>query len=206
MANAQTTQGPGAPARKHLFRWYSRYLKDVGSAVSRVWINQLENWDGMLTKMESGNYTAGQWFADVANIWDQSARDLWLAGFPFQRWIQSGDQLPCVAFVVDDVAQAADAKEVRLPVWVDPKTKTVPHGMTTVPPTAAQMRAPSGRPLTNAHIDGAITADGMHLRVGLKGLKDPTGTPLDQGHYRCLLCVEDGNKCVPLAVLEVLKV
>jgi len=194
MSNGGTGQGSAAPQPHKPPRWGLRYLKDVGVVYQKIWADQVAAWDAVLTKAESGNYTAGEWVGDVARMWDQWARDVWLLGFPLRRWAQEGDQIPVVAFVVDAAAQGADPKEVPLPVGVGEKIQATPQGFST----------PSTGPLTKEHIACKISDDGTHLVVALRDLKSPR---LGEGTHRCLLCGYDpeSKKHVALAALEVVK-
>jgi hypothetical protein len=192
MSNSDAGEGSGARGEREQYRWSLRYLKDVGVVYQRMWMDQITTWDAALKKAESGTYTAGQWVGDVVGLSQRWFRNLWLLGFPFQRWMQQGDQIPSVAFVVDAVAEGADAKEVLLPVGASPEMTTEPQGIT--PST--------GQPLTANHIVSQITPDGTHLSVGLRNLQNPS---IDPGHYRCLICVYDETKWVPLAAVHVLK-
>lgn len=182
-------------AKKHeSLRWSFQYLKDLGVVYQHMWMDQVSGWNGILNKAESGKYTAGEWIADVVGLSERWFRDVWLLGFPFRRWVQQGEQIPSLAFVIDDPAESAPPQEVPLPVGVSPE-KTIAVEPKGIAPKTNQ-------PLIDKHIDCKITDDGTHLRVTLQNLRQPG---IDSGLYRCLLCGKDGNKWVPLATLEVLR-
>lgn len=192
MANGGTGQQDATQQKPKPPHWVLRYLKDLGVAYQKVWTDQLATWGSALDKIESGNYSAGQWIADIARSWDQWAKDVWLLGFPLQRFGQ-GEQIPTVAFVVDPAAECADPKQVPLPVAVS-------AGLT----PAANVITPAGGSLSS-NITAAISEDCTQLSVGLKDLKKQ---PIVVGGHRALVCVEDkdNKKLVPLAIVEVLKV
>jgi hypothetical protein len=177
--------------------WALRYLKDVGSVYQKIWMDQITTWDSALQKVESGKYSTGQFVSDVVRSWDQWARDLWLLGFPLSRWLEQGEQIPSVGFIVDDVAQCTDPKEVPLPLETDP----------TLPPQVAVTLTNNGGPLCPSNIEAKITDDCAQLSVRLKDLQRGT-LPIAMGDHRALVYVHDLDKkaWTPLAAVEVLKV
>lgn len=192
MSNPTAGKGSDARREREHDHWCFQYLEDVGVVYQRMWMDQISTWDRVLNKARTGQYTVGQWVGDVVDLSDRFWRDFWLLGFPFHRWLQQGEQIPSVAFVVDARAEAADAKKVPLPIGVNPQMKIEAKGIS--PST--------GHPLTDKNIDPQITEDGTHLSVALRDLRT---SPIDPGHYRCLICVFDENKWVPLAAVHVLK-
>jgi len=183
----------GKPRRRPGFAFLRYYVDDVATAYRRLWVNYLTGWDGIRTKLdEDKDYSAGRFTGDLIRLNERLWTDSWLLGSPLARWFNGGDRIPTIAFVVDYVAQAAPAKEVLLPIGVNPD----------LGPFVTAIRPVYSDGLKPRHVDASITEDGMFLRVALRSLKHPEVRP---DRYECLICVHDERQVVPLAAMYVVR-
>lgn len=190
---SDTYDRAGSSSRRRRGFSTTGYLRNLSVAYQRLWANQLTSWDAIREKMDDKDYTTGQWVADVTRMYECWWEDTWLFGFPFSRWIQGGDRIPSLAFVVDFAAQAAGAKEVLLPLGVNPDLDPEIVAIRPVKRTGG---------LLPEHLDAAITEDATHLRVALQNIQNPA---IEPDHYDCLVCVPDEKEMVPIATVHVVR-